>query len=115
MANTQKNYAQVMMEAAEHVYVFALRRGIDAGVISASFDIGRGDGAHTSHTLTIAVRHSGISVTKENIPHAWLAGGTAFIDVEFSQFVSELLQELETAVLCNASHGDAARWPAFRH
>lgn len=83
------------MEAAEHVYVFALRRGIDSGVLTASFDTGRGDELQFSHTLTIAVRNSGVSVTKENVPHGWLSGGTAFIDVQFSKCVSELLQELE--------------------
>ena len=95
MASSLKNYAQVMMEAAEHVYVFALRRGMDSGVVSASFDTGRGDEPQYAHTLTIAVRNSGISVTKENIPHGWVSGGTAFIDVQFSKCVSELLQELE--------------------
>jgi hypothetical protein len=95
MDSTLKNYAQVMMEAAEHVYVFALRRGMDSGVVRASFDIGRGDELQFAHTLTIAVRNSGISVIRENIPHGWLSGGTAFIDVQFSKCVSELLQELE--------------------
>jgi hypothetical protein len=69
MASSLKNYAQVMMEAAEHVYVFALRRGMDSGVVSVSFDTGRGDEPQYAHRLTIAVRNSGISVTKENIPH----------------------------------------------
>ena len=95
MYKAEKPYAQVMMDAAEHVYVFALRRGIESGLLTASFDIGRGDGPQYAHTLTISLRNSGISVTKENIPHGWLAGGTAFIDVHFSKCVSRLLQELE--------------------
>ena len=95
MSKDDKNYAQVMMDAAEHVYVFALRRGIEPGTICAAFDTGRDAGPQYAHTLTISIRNSGTSVTKENIPHGWLAGGTAYIDVHFSRCVSQLLEELE--------------------
>ena len=95
MSKEEKNYGQVMMDAAEHVYIFALRRGIEPGTLTAAFDTGRDPGPQYAHTLTISIRNSGISVTKEHVPHGWLAGGTAFIDVQFSRCVSELLQELE--------------------
>ncbi|MEO8006244.1 MAG: hypothetical protein ABI771_15120 [Betaproteobacteria bacterium] len=95
MSKEEKNYDQVMMDAAEHVYVFALRRGIEPGTLAAAFDTGRDPGPQFAHTLTISIRNSGISVTKENVPHGWLARGTTFIDEQFSRCVSELLEELE--------------------
>ena len=54
-----------------------------------AFDTGRDPDPQYEHTLTISIRNSGTSVTKENVPHGWLAGGTAFIDMQFSRCVSE--------------------------
>ncbi|MEO8005437.1 MAG: hypothetical protein ABI771_11065 [Betaproteobacteria bacterium] len=84
-----------MSDALEHVYIFALRRGIEAGVLMASFDVDRGPGPHSEHTLTLAVRESGIVVAGQAIPHDWLSVGTSFIDVRYSKRIADLLQELE--------------------
>lgn len=95
MPKREKLFDQVISDALEHVHIFALRRGIEAGVFNAAFDLGRGPGPHTEHTLTLTIRASGIVVTGHGIPHDWLSVGTSFIDVRYSKRIADLLQELE--------------------
>lgn len=95
MPKREKLYDQVISDALEHVHIFALRRGIEAGVFTAAFDLDRGPGPHSEHTLTLTVRASGIVVTGHGIPHDWLSVGTSFIDVRYSKRIADLLQELE--------------------
>jgi hypothetical protein len=95
MPKTQKLYEQVMQDAVDVLFVFAVRRGIDISAITAEFDAGRGPGPHAEHTLTIAAPDSRISVTVPAIPHDWLCVGTSYIDVRLSKCVAALLQELE--------------------
>ena len=95
MSKPEKLYDQIMSDALEHVYIFAERRGIESRLLTAGFDLGRGPGPHEDHTLTIAIRDSGISVIGQDIPHGWLSVGTSFIDVRYSKRIAALLQELE--------------------
>ena len=95
MPNAQKLYDQVLSDAVEHVFIYALRHAIDTGLLVAEFDAGRGPGPHLEHTLTVAVRDSEISVTAHDIPHEWLSMGTGFLDTRFSHRIATLLQELE--------------------
>lgn len=95
MSTAHDDYATVMNDAVEHVFIFAVRQAMDTRVISVEFDVGRGPGPHSPHKLTIRLRDSPISVTAHDIPHDWLSAGTGFIDSRFSKSVAALLQELE--------------------
>ena len=86
-----------MNDAVEHVFIYALRHAMDTRMLGVDFDIGRGPGPHTQHTLTISLRDTPISATAQNIPHEWLSAGTGYIDTRFSKSVAALLQELKTA------------------
>jgi hypothetical protein len=97
MSKAQKLYATVMSDAVEHVFIYALRHAMDTRVLGVEFDVGRGPGPHSQHTLTISFRGSPISATAQNIPHEWLYAGTGYIDTRFSKSVAALLQELNTA------------------
>ena len=94
MSKAQKLYATVMNDAVEHVFIYALRHAMDTRVLGVEFDVGRGPGPHSQHTLTISLRGSPISATAQDIPHEWLTAGTGFIDTRFSKSVATLLQEL---------------------
>jgi hypothetical protein len=94
MSKAQKLYATVMSDAVEHVFIHALRHSLDTRVLSVEFDVGRGPGPHSQHTLRISLRDTPISVSAQDIPHEWLSAGTGFIDTRFSQSVAALLQEL---------------------
>ena len=95
MPKAQKLYEQILNDAVEHVFIFAMRRGLDTRLLAARFDVDRGPGPHADHTLTIAVRDSEISATADAIPHEWLSVGTAYIDIRFSKCIAALLQELD--------------------
>ncbi|MFL6582304.1 MAG: hypothetical protein ACJ8G2_16300 [Burkholderiales bacterium] len=95
MLKKQSEYEQVMNDAVEHVYVYAVRQAMDTRKLIAQFDAGRGPGPHEEHTLTISVRDSDLSVAADNIPHEWLAMGTGYIDMRFSKRIAALLQELD--------------------
>jgi hypothetical protein len=97
MSDAQKLYATVMNDAVEHVFIYALRHALDTRVIGVEFDVGRGPGPHSQHTLTISLRNAPISFTAQDIPHEWLSAGTGFIDTRFSKSVAALLQELNNA------------------
>ena len=94
MPTAQKQYATVMKDAVEHVFIYALRHALDTRVLSVEFDVGRGPGPHSHHSLTISLRDFPISVTAQDIPHEWLSAGTGFINPRFSMSVAILLQEL---------------------
>ena len=83
-----------MDDAVEHVFIYALRHAMDTRVLGVEFDVGRGPGPHSQHTLTISFRGSPISATAQDIPHEWLSAGTGFIDARLSKSVAVLLQEL---------------------
>lgn len=95
MSKAQELYEQVLSDAVEHVFIFAVRHAIDTRQITAEFDAGRGPGPHSEHTLTIAVRDSEIFVTAHHIPHEWLSMGTGYIDTRFSNHIAALMQELD--------------------
>jgi hypothetical protein len=95
MRKTEKLYEQVMHDAVDVLFVFAVRRGIDINAITAEFDVDLGPGPHAEHTLTLTARDSGISVISPAIPHDWLCVGTSYIDVRLSKYIAALLQELE--------------------
>ena len=97
MSKAQELYEQVLSDAVEHVFIYALRHSMDTRVLRVEFDVGRGPGPHSQHTLTISFRGTPISATAQNIPHEWLSAGTGFIDTRFSKSVATLLQELNTA------------------
>ena len=84
-----------MEDAVEHVFIYALRHGIDTRVVGVEFDAGRGPGPHSQHTLTIGLRDAPISATVQDIPHDWLSAGTGIIDTRLSKSVATLLQELK--------------------
>jgi hypothetical protein len=94
MSEAQKLYTTVMNDAVEHVFIHALRHAMDTQVLSVEFDVGRGPGPHSQHTLTISLRGSPMSATAQDIPHGWLSAGTGYIDTRFSRSVAALLQEL---------------------
>ena len=94
MSQTQKLYDTVMNDAVEHVYIYALRHGIDTRILGVEFDAGRGPGPHSPHTLTLSLRDAPISATAQDIPHDWLSAGTGVIDSRLSSSVATLLQEL---------------------
>jgi hypothetical protein len=50
MSKKQKPYATVMNDAAEHVFIYALRHSMDTRVLGVEFDVGRGPGPHSQHT-----------------------------------------------------------------
>jgi hypothetical protein len=95
MPKTQRLYEQIMHDAVDVLFVFAVRRGINISEIAAEFDVGRGPGPHSEHTLTLTALDSKISVTAPTIPHDWLCVGTSYIDVRLSKCIAVLLQELE--------------------
>jgi hypothetical protein len=95
MPKAQKLYEQVMNDAVDVLFVFAVRRGINIKAITAEYDVGRGPGPHSEHSLTLTVPDSRISVTVPAIPHDWLCVGTSYIDVRLSKCIAALLQELE--------------------
>jgi hypothetical protein len=95
MPKQKELYEQVMSDAVEHVFVYAVRHAIDTRLLAAEFDVGRGPGPHLQHTLTITVRDSAISVMGKDIPHEWLSMGTGYIDTRFSKLIAGLLQELD--------------------
>lgn len=95
MPKTKKLYEQVMHDAVDVMFVFAVRRGIDISAMTAEFDVGLGPGPHAEHTLTLTARDPKISVTGAAIPHDWLCVGTSYIDVRLSKCIAALLQELE--------------------
>ena len=97
MSEARKLYATVMNDAVEHVFICALRHAMDTRVLGVEFDVGRGPGPHSQHTLTISFLGSPISATSQDIPHEWLSAGTGFIDARFSKSVAALLQELNKA------------------
>jgi hypothetical protein len=94
MSKAQKLYATVMNDAVEHIFIYALRHAMDTRVLAVEFDVGRGAGPQSQHTLTISLRGSPISVSAQAIPHDWLSAGTGYIDTRFSKSVAALLQEL---------------------
>jgi hypothetical protein len=94
VSEARKPYATVMNDAVEHVFIYALRHAMDTRVLDVEFDVDRGPGPHSQHTLTISFRGSPISATAQDIPHEWLSAGTGFIDARFSKSVAVLLQEL---------------------
>ena len=93
MSNSQQLYQQVLNDAVEHVFIYAVRRAMDTRMLTAEFDTGRGPGPHSSHTLTVAVRDSEVSVTALDIPHEWLSMGTDYIDTRFSKRIAVIRQE----------------------
>lgn len=94
MSNSQKLYETVMSDAVEHVYIHALRHSLDTRVLGVQFDVGRGPGPHSKHTLKISFRNTPLSASAHDIPHEWLSAGTGFIDTRFAQAVAASLQEL---------------------
>ena len=94
MSNAEKLYATVMNDAVEHVFIYVLRHAMDTRLLGVEFDVGRGPGPHSRHTLTIRLRDSPISVSARDIPHEWLSAGTGFIDSRFSKSIADLLQKL---------------------
>jgi hypothetical protein len=98
MQKTEKIYEQVVNDAVEVLFVFALRRGINISGMTAQFDTGRGPGPHAEHILTVTARDTRQSVTSPAIPHDWLCVGTSYIDVRLSKCFSDLLLELEKKV-----------------
>ena len=94
MLKKQALYDQVMNDAVEHVFVYAVRQAMDTRKLIAQFDAGRGPGPHEEHTLTISLRDTDLSVNAEHIPHEWLSMGTGYIDMRFSKRIAALLQEL---------------------
>src|SRR3954469_51935 len=95
MPSAEQRYEAVMRDAVEDIFLVAVRRAIDTRRIKVEFDVGRGPGPHSLHTLTIAAPDiSDLAVTKDNIPHDWLPVSTGFIDTRFSRLVEALLDEL---------------------
>jgi hypothetical protein len=95
MSKIDKLYDTIMHDAVEHVYIYALRHSMDTRVLAVEFDVGRGPGPHSEHTLTISLRASPISVAASDIPHDWLSAGTGYIDTRLSKSVAALLLELQ--------------------
>ena len=95
MSKAQKLYATVMTDAVEHVFIYALRHAIDTRGLTVEFDVGRGPGPHSDHTLTVGLRDSPIAVSAHDIPHDWLSAGTGYIDTRLSKSVAALLQHLK--------------------
>ena len=57
MPKTQKLYEQVMHDAVDVMFVFAVRRGIDISAMTAEFDVGLGPGPHAAFGMTLLVHH----------------------------------------------------------
>src|SRR3954465_15937601 len=94
MPSAEQLYEQVMRDAKEDIFLVAVRQAIDTRRIKVEFDVGRGLGPHTIHTLTISAPEASLTVTREDIPHNWLPVSTGFIDTRFSRLVQALLREL---------------------
>ncbi len=83
MSEARKPYATVMDDAVEHVFIYALRHAMDTRVLGVEFDVGRGPGPHSQHTLTISFRGSPISATAQDIPHEWLSAAVIEVRCRF--------------------------------
>ena len=90
----QELYDKVLRDAIEHVFVVAVRQGLDTGQLVAEFDADRGPGPHQEHTVKVSVLDTSLVVTADDIPHEWLTTGTGFIDTRFFRRVAALLLDL---------------------
>ena len=83
-----------MRDATENVFLVAARQSIDTRRIAVEFDVGRGPGPHSEHTLTVSIPDSPLSVISYGIPHEWLPLHTNFVDTRLSRLVGGLLMDL---------------------